>query len=351
MARILAVAKDLGAAGVVAPLVKLLKEKHEVSIVLEGLASGVFREHGLMELLFQGSVDFKKVPFTLNEHGILSAANPDLVVTGLSSPINLEDYIARAANFRKIPLVCVEDIWGSSVRTSATPQHLLVYDHFAAREARKRFPEATITIVGNSGVNPLQGWNRNVRLKVEELRQKFGRVVVYVGGGLRTTKELELLVACITLTDNFGGLIAKFHPKYKNTNGPDGRPLYEVWSEILEPLRAKGRVIEMSEKTDEIVVEADITTASFSTLLTTALAAGKTAIVLDTPEGREDLEKQTGLTEYPHVALGLAPAVDAQRSLDAFGPPDRAFVKRTLAPYDPKKAADAIEQALLASAK
>src|SRR3989338_5723098 len=102
----------MGASEMSMPLAELAHDNgHEVILILEGLAAENYdRLNGtrftsnkaMLPVLFRGTMNFQDFPFTLAET-LLKKAKPDVVVTTMSSPINLEDRIGATANKLDIP--------------------------------------------------------------------------------------------------------------------------------------------------------------------------------------------------------------------------------------------------------
>jgi len=109
------------------PTSLLALERHEIGLVLEGLAAGRFQEAGLLgptskaRLLFKGSENVSEVPFSVDTDAVIKKFAPDVVVTTRSIPESLEGQFGLAANRANIPVVLMEDYWGCCQLYKARP--------------------------------------------------------------------------------------------------------------------------------------------------------------------------------------------------------------------------------------
>ena len=290
MARIVLVTKDKGAFGAVGPLAVCIREhgKHESIVVAEGLSVFQWKDAGF-DLYFEGAKDFRVEPFECDPRAILKEISPTAVVVGTSSPMNLEDGFAVAANALEIPLIFAEDFWGAHNRHFTEPTAILTLDDYAATLAKKNHPAAGVYVVGNHGMPinfttppEFQNW-------MGVLREQFNYVVAFVSG--RTFDDLSLCIESIKKTPD-SCLIPCFHPKRVDEN-VEGKTRGDIWWHMLAESGLGPRIIEQGDrKTDHIVTEAHITCSGFSTMLTTAAAAGKIAVSLRTPEVLKIVEEQ-----------------------------------------------------------
>ncbi len=354
MAKILFAAKDNGCSSVTEQVAVLAREDgHGIPTALEGLAMARYEALGFPVREapnFAGCVDFRVPTPEERERGAdtfdaaeyLERVNPDIIVTGLGSPINIQRHIAAVATRRKIPLVVCEDFWAKSPGhlnpKLVSPYRILTVDEYSVALNKRAFPNARQYIVGNPGVKDVAVPDEVLR-QMNALRAEFGKVYVYAGAGPdSTTAELDLLLKCLKKTPEDWCLVPRFHPKYEKLQMPGmEKPYGELWRKYLAPFVERVRYVE-AKSTDPVACAADVVASGFSTLVSTALYNGVPAVCLKTPETIAALNAHgEHYTEIPQVALGLTPAIIKPTDLSQFGMPSPEAMKR-LVPYDAKVA-------------
>ena len=340
--KLLVVAKDLGGGAVVAPLCRLALDRgDEVVAVVEGLAPVEFTKLGV-PIYFQGTPNFSEFPFSLDAGKLINHVKPDAVVISLGSPINLENQFGLAANKAHRPLVFLEDCHGAHVRTGAKPELILTVDAHAADLATKAHQTAQVAVVGHPGV-PSAGEVLGIRDNfLSDIKHSGKRVYAYVGGDPGATEEqLKLLVNCLAMTRGDWCLVYRFHPKWVGVVNPDsGRTYGKEWEEILSTLGDK-TLRDLTGSGRCLVASADVALADFSTLLTTAVCCGKTAVFLETPAVIQSMKIATGLVHFPLVEMGLAHRVSDPVDLGLLKLPSVDNLAM-LRPYDPAVAYEQI---------
>ncbi|OHB23860.1 MAG: hypothetical protein A3F96_02530 [Parcubacteria group bacterium RIFCSPLOWO2_12_FULL_40_10] len=342
---LLFVSKDMGGAHVGIPLAKLAqKAGYNVMLVAEGLVAPRYEEAGFRPY-FKGAVNFSKGNFRSGAKKVIEKLKPVIVVTTLGVPINLEQEYGLAANDLGIPLVFLEDYWGAHVRSQAKPNLVLLIDEIAAESARLKYNSTTqIAVVGNYAVSNALNLEipDELRKKVEDLRKKFGQVLVFTAGGVHVSSQILLLAECLKKTPDWV-LIPRFHPKSVDLIGPSGKTFGEEWRGLFKEFGEKVVYIQ-SKTTEPLVALADATLSDFSTLLTTALVFGHSAVSIATAGVRETMKNETGFTSHPLVETGLVKEIIKPCNLvDYLSKPDLEIKARYLRPYEPKKALQAIE--------
>lgn len=343
---LLFISKDLGGAGVGVPLARSARAAgHTVVVVTEGLASAVYEAAGFTPYL-RGPVDAEREPFAVDAEQILEKIRPDAVLVTCSNPIHLEEHFALAANRFNIPLVIVEDFWGGSFQVSAKPQLILTLDEIGAAAIRQRRPDAALAIIGNYAVNEAQAIARteDLKQKREALKDKFGSLLFFVGGGpAYTGATLKLLKECLAKTTVSWGLIVGFHPKWVAGRAPNGHTWQEVWKDEITHLG--NRIVPLDEDSDRICALSDVTFAAFSTMLTKAVVFGRLAVSLVTPEGQEDLRARTTFAHHPLAPTGLVREISAPCDLAPYfeaPAPEAQKISALLKPYDATEALYAV---------
>ncbi len=351
MARILFVAKDNGCASVTEQVAVLARDdRHQVFTALEGLAMARFEALGIPIYEppnYIGAVNFKAPSCPAEKYAVhnFSAAKllddirPDIIVSGIGGPINMEQSVAEEASLRDIPLVLAEDFWANSVRFKGmNPAMVLTVDDYAKEVVSNAFPKARVHIVGNPGAKEVEV-PAAVQAKMDELHHRFDMVCLFAaGGGDATAPELSLLMQCLARTRSNWCLIPRFHPKWVPQKVPGTEETYgEVWEKLLASLEGvQDRIIRdvVAPSADPVAVEADMVLSGYSTVMTTALQYRVPAVCLKTSVTVEALkESNPCLPEIPWVGLGLAPAVTEPVDLSKFALPSDEALKKII-PYD-----------------
>jgi len=353
VARILFVAKDNGCASVTEQVAVLAREGgHVVAVAAEGLAMARFEKLGFnLRFMdnYRGMVDFRAP--TEEEKGMhfnavryIDCVKPDIVVTGVGSPINIQSALAEAATHREIPLVICEDFWSKSPghfdATKVRPTMILTVDNYSIELNKQTFPHVPMHVVGNPGVKDVDVPS-TVQTEVEALRNKegFDGVCVFAGGGPESIlAELRLLMGCFEKTPGKWCVIPGFHPKYNKLKLEGmSKPYGEIWREYLLPFSDCVRYVKAT--TDQLAMCADLVASGFSTIMSTAVSRGVPAVCLNTTETMSLLlEHGKHYTEIPQVALDIVSEVKEPRDI-SFAltlPPPETIAEITQ--YDPKMA-------------
>ena len=355
-------AKDNGCSSVTEEVAVLAREDgHQVFTALEGLAMVRYENlgfpigtppnwRGMMNFNSPTDDDKKLPPF--DAAAFLNKTQPDIIVTGLGSPINIQRQIAEEATRRGIPLVVCEDFWskipGHLDAAKVKPALILTVDDYSIALNRKAFPGVGQRVVGNPGAKEVPVPSE-VEAQVKKIRDEgFDTIYVFAGGGASATNELALLLQCLEKTPGNYCIVPRFHPKVMTWKVPgENRTYGELWTEYLKPFAERVRYVE-AKSTDPVAVSesADVLVSGFSTLMTTAAYHGKRVICLKTEETMASLKAHgEHYTEIPQVALGLASVVDEPTDLSLLGKPS-ADALRKLIPYDANLAWEHIQTLL-----
>ena len=301
--KILFVSKDMGSGSVLVPVAKIMKPDHNVVVIAEGLSISRWRKEGF-DFYFQGTTDYRDEPFTVDAAALLKRLKPDVVVAGLSSPINLEEQFTSAANILGIPVVWLNDFWGGSTRNNARPDMIFTIDHIDEKIVKEnpRFEKGRVSTSGNLALNALENFSapEDIARRMNELKKP---VILLAGGGASTTSVIEILVESLRMTPGDWTLVPWLHPKHAKRQGPDGRTYGELWNGLLAEFGE--RVVEIpTDNADAIAMLADITVSPFSTLLLPSVVAKKIPVSVRTPEMVKDLKAQTSLERHPLAEVG-----------------------------------------------
>ncbi len=298
--RILFVTKDTVHFRALKPVADALtKQGHTFFIVAEGLSLAMWEktEHAI---IYGGETEPKGFESAVADR-ILTACYPDVVVVGLSSPINAEGQFTFEANKRKIPVVAFSDTWGATSRMKlGEPNLILTVDALDAKISEGHFPTSRVVPVGDWLTKP-----------VTSLRSPWttGTKSIFIAGqNPATTKDFVLeTLGQIGNRKSDWEVAFRPHPKYKDAPGT---------LEVLELLRkSRVKLLERGEVSgDELAATAHITVSSFSRALRVACLYGKVAVSVQTPNCIAQMEKSTGLKTYPLVELGLCLKIPDQRT-------------------------------------
>ena len=357
--KLLWVLKDMGGFGANAPIIHEAKSRgHEVVLIAEGLAAGRCKAAGL-DLWFQGTVNFRDFPFTVDAVEALGGIKPNAVICGMGSPINLEKRFGFTVNALAVhpnakvrpKLVSVSDFWGSATRGTTKTDLALVIDEADAEITRLHVGTDTpVVVVGNHAVRTeMLAIPDEVVDQRNALLAKAGTLILFAGGGGDyTTAELKFLIECLKRTPGRWGLIPRFHTKWVDVRKPDGETYGEEWQRIVSELG--DRVCDIfASNGDAVAAVCHATVSGFSPLMTTALDSGRRAISLVTPETRASLKRQATIERHPLAAPGLVVEVSEARDLSPYiygDPPAEERGRRYLKPLDAAKACDEIEKLL-----
>lgn len=284
--KILFVTKDMMPFRALHPLASALAKAgdNRISVVAEGLSLNKWVE-ARYKPVYEDPMFNRD-----NCEKIFDTVKPDVLVVGLSSPINAEDICAAEANHRKIPVVAFSDTWGTTSRFKVgKPNLVLTMDESDRRLARERFPQAKVLVVGdwiNKPVeNPISSW-------------AVGKHSLFIAGQNPATLR-EFVDTALGLMENKSNWQVVFtaHPKYK------GAPEMEA---AIGCLRQSGVIlVEPGEASgDDLASTADVTVSSFSGALRVTVLSSKVAVSVETSPCIIQMEKSTGLRRYPLVTAG-----------------------------------------------
>lgn len=283
--RVLIVTKDAGGFNVAKPVYDaLVAAGNDVRVIAEGVAAERWADAGV-ELVFRGTKNFKEQPFSCNVIARLKEILPDVVVVTMGAPINLEDAFATAANTLGIPLVIIEDIWASFTRTTAKPDIVFTLDEFGRKllTEDERTKNARILVSGNPAVQHL-AIPDDLRERMEELRFRYGRLVLFCGEGDGTADLLRVALGTLQKSTEDFVLIPRFHPKYVDN------PSYRIqWNALLDVFSSsrymtESRVLRLDDvkNTDALAALCDVNMSGVSTTLIHAARNGRLAVAITT---------------------------------------------------------------------
>lgn len=331
--RVLASARDMGAANMLVPMVpEFQKRGCDITLLAEegGIAHNRFNEKG--------------VPYTLtapiSAEEVLDRHDPKILVTGLAGPRHFENDLDFAARTRGIPVVNLEDYWGVHARSCLEPDLFVTIDETAVALIREKYQSAAVCVAGLISILPFEP-RPEIREQFEEMRATGVKIVLFADGGLPCEPNLKLTLASLAMTKMPWRLCTSFHPKAVNAKMPGSETTWgERWNSFLRELRNEGMVFDTDARGDETAMLADATCSSYSSLLFLAAAVEKHAISLWTPESEQAFFVATERRKAPLLLKEGYPVLRAPYSLDAIlaSTPPIFDVK----PFDARVAVEAI---------
>lgn len=336
---VLFVTKDVGGYNAVKLVYDALARMGHTSQVY---AEGVSMERWLdadKPVTFNGTKNFLQEPFSFNAREELQKDLPDVVVVTMGSPINMENDCAIAAKEFGIPLVIVEDVWGTHARTRAVPDLMFTIDSFGQSLIQKdtRYEHTRVLIAGNAGVNNLAIPN-DLRERMDALRFQHGRLILFCGEGDGTADLLRVALGSLMRVNEEFVLIPRFHPKHA------GDPIkMSAWNGMLDlferqSLCAATHVLRLDDvkNTDALAALCDVTISGCSTTLMHAAKHGRLAVSVDTPLTRSLLSPQVGgmYERFPGIDLGYAIHLENDPVCNLFEPlMEQAAMRRAAAKH------------------
>ncbi|MDQ7815033.1 MAG: hypothetical protein RDU25_04500 [Patescibacteria group bacterium] len=306
--KIVFVTKDKGGYEVSFPLAEELKRRgNEISIMAEGVSVAQWGAAGYT-VDFVGSFDFQREPYAVDVKAELTRLGAELVISTMGSPINLEAKCGQAANELGIPLVIMEDVWGTSRRMPCSADMAFTLDSYGENLMRElpRFQKTEIIIMGNAALNSFQVPSV-MKAHMELLRAKFGTVVMFAGEGDGTTELLALTLLSLDASGQPYAFIPRFHPKYLDI--PQNRALWEGVVAEFFMKTTRGIVytgFDASTDSRALAAMADVTVSGSSTALLYAAKHGRAAVSISTALTRRLLGEQVAYDKYPGIKLGIA---------------------------------------------
>jgi hypothetical protein len=293
MAKILVVTRDISEYLLYSVLVAALRAHgHNVIVVAEGLSLTKWVEAG--EVCVVG----------IHPLSVLSETKPDLVLTGLGSPINLGESFGIGANEFGIKLGYIEDLWGVHTHSKALPDFVCTIDRFGQSRIQSYEPYQgkvpRVYITGSPTLDQLSDVKSPGEIFVGARNRN---IVLFVGQDESTTPVLEGLVKALNVVNDSYILIPRFHPKR-----PD---LSAKWDEILA--ESLGFVLKMPAQitTRQIMKIARVTVSCYSTALLEAAVLGSLPVSWTSSIGRGKMrEALGGIERFPLVDSGCAMEVE-----------------------------------------
>lgn len=292
---------------------------HEVTVVAEGLSMQMWIHCGRQ--IFSGfpcvgDFDSKTlIRWDIHVAATLEYLKPDLILTGLGSPINLGEKFGLEANRCRTLLGVIEDLWGVHGRLIAIPDFICTTDLFGqqmiantAKERGGKYCDTKIHITGSPAMDILKTIQPDVGIQKLLKELSPDRVILVAGQDESTTPMLEMLLGASTFALKPWVILPRFHPKW--TNDPSKAEFAEKWKSILAQMEGLGHKIVDTSGVDDIrtlMPLAHCVLSCFSNALIEAVGLNTLSISVMSPVGllkmRESF-KAPDLKEFPFVTLG-----------------------------------------------
>jgi len=341
--RILATARHPGSSTVIERVAKALlaDPNNEVRLYTSDNALGYLSKAGLPAIPFSAegityadgdNLDgLAKLEAAVDR--IIDAEKPDVIVTGTSSVgIGIDEIItARSKADRNIPVVTVQDFWGTlNLHPSKTKADVYaVLDTEAAKVMEQNFGITNCIVTGSPAFDRF--YNYGLAEKKEYVRKTLGlnpedKTIVFLSQvssqAIEAPKTLEALAGSFRYLNNPDrlNLILRMHPRETN---PD------LYTACLRD--SPINVLDSSSmSTEEAIAAADIVTTMYSTgalefLYMTADAlnhdpafmakAGLPVYLLIEGLGKKALFDEKQMTTLPPITLGAALNVEHEKDL------------------------------------
>jgi hypothetical protein len=303
---ILVASRDPGSANALIPVVrKLGEDQMKIDIITDGRALDIFKSN------FQ-TKDLTPKDSVLEADKVIGT--PDVILTDTSANKGIEGY--ATSTFKEVPLVLLEDYYGSSVeylqaskeRYGRLPNKICVMDEEAAKVVIKSFPELVdrIEITGQPAFDSLATEETEVIQK--QVKEKLN------------LKQEDKLVVLMSTNDVTVDQIEKTLSHYESVHGiflafrkhPRDNTSYEEYYSLFSRIGINYVDVE-DFSSDEIGAAADLVITTWSTEGLKGIYRRKPTIhlcdasILDVPPGLE--------VPFPLVKLGASEGVSDMNDL------------------------------------
>lgn len=300
------VTKDIKPFRMLEPIARHLSQMGwEVKVAAEGVSLPQWRENNYKVFAIDES---------FGVYNLIYQTNPDLVVCGLSSPINLEAQVLQAAQKMEKTVTVLSDSWCCYTRmrpTGVLPDLVLNVDNVDLWLMKNDpdFAGINFLILGEqAAASPIPQKTREAVSSLEGLP-----IVVAVPGKFveMADEVTRLVLSSVKITLDAGGkvvIIPCFRP---NLNAD---LLKQLQSPYLDFAAAYGKDfirmdISSEHQADHLAQLATAVIASTGTLLSLCATSGGLPICISLEQSRQLLKKEMDREEHPLVTLGLGVAL------------------------------------------
>jgi hypothetical protein len=290
---------------------------YRVSIFAEGKAFESCQEKWRNNLVFSNPIKEFISPRTLRRYDkspkdILDYTKPDLVIVDLAAEMHMAEAVAIHANTRNIPVIAIEELWGTHARTEANLAHIFTPDVIGTRmirenEEKKLLRNHTdVTEIGLPSVDNALASKPNKALEEWVACMANGNpVILFMGQDESTTPALEGLGTLLRTNQmRKARAIVRLHPRMVTQLPKEA----VVWNEQIAALGKQALTLPPEfEKVNQYDLMHGCThvVSIYSLSLIEALALGKVPVSWNSPIGEEKMKGTTGgLTSLPFVKMG-----------------------------------------------
>lgn len=302
-----------------------------INVIADGKSVGIWQRAGETH----PEVDLRFTPIVGDDHNkrqvdeLCNIFDPEIVMTGLSAPAEMEQWVQKRAWEKGVPIVVLEDIFGGHTRVAkgVVPNLIITADKISADISRKMFPRTPQVIWGNPSLVEAHrllspaGQEEIDRTKryIEKVKSRLPGVtdsscvitVVLCAQEPDVTLDMIKLLGgyLATFAENTFLVFSRFHPKLPAQFNNIQELRY--WS-ACSPIR--NHLVEQwvgpdGITTDQLVVCCDTTITGFSSVAYVAGAAGKLVLVPDTRTVLCEIQKWCGSLERNPLMGTLAVGV------------------------------------------
>lgn len=347
------VTKDIRPGMISVPIaLEMIKLGWDFSVVAESLSLKAWDEAGL-EVLYRGPEIFDSASlWRINPLDVFEREKPDILVSGLSYPINVESLFMEAGKRIGIPVVAIDDNWGSFNRSHIVADLYLTIDRLGKNMIKTSVYKGSVAhVMGDIVLDSSE--DEATRRLVEGFREEYGAVVVLLGSGGKESVEV-FKIATDSLRKSADRkrrfvVFPRFHPKALGIS--------EDLKRMASSLGDRAVFLEGNFKTESLCSFADVSIGLTGSGLRAAASNRRLPVCVSTQEGAERLLFEGGQDIHPLVSIGAA--LDLRASSDLFSRLDREAPKiiraqnkyLEMVPFDPKGATKMIEELAISRGK
>ncbi|MDO8600648.1 MAG: hypothetical protein Q7R73_03460 [bacterium] len=336
MEKILIVTKDIAEFNNYQSVADKLTNRYNIFIVAEGLSLERWQQKrwpiSLFPSFIVGSPSLYEkstlMRSDISPRNTINMLRPDLIMTGLASPINLGEEFGLAANEAGIPLGYIEDLWGVHTRSKAKPDFVCTVDAYGASLVEKYYNGKTKCFVtGAPSDDILLGVEAHP--EVEAVVKKTPYTVLVAGQDHSTTPLLAGLLSFLEGRGNYT-IIPRFHPKWlavtEETVAAETDPVKKKTAEGIFSACNQWRSMLGAVKngtvwwapshitTHQITKSVPYVVSIYSNVLREAGILGAVPVSWTSDIGREMMQKHMGgLERYPLVQYGAVIEVETPK--------------------------------------
>lgn len=321
--KVLFVTTDLMPGRIGARIARAMDERYryDVVIVAHGRSVEEWESYGF-QITYAGPDDANE-PFDIDPAETVRKENPDIIVTGLSSPMRIEESFAFSARARHCKIVYMEDDWGGISRSKIAADLVLTIDRIAEMIYRlhpiyKKLSSDThrCRIIGDLVATAIaEEIPSATRVAFEKAKGNAGRAILLAlpkRSEGRDVVEITLRSIALTSRRDTVVVIPRFHPSTKD----EDRAIWVTMISIMgDAMPGSVQLVDLKHKTEHLAMLTDGTFAAAGSALRAAAYAGKMPICVCTETLLSRLKYDYGGRHHPLVTVGIGLEVSRPTSL------------------------------------